>query len=138
MCVCIDVLVSQFTEGLKSPQILTRCGSALALGCLPRFMLESKLKQVCVKYAYIFHPLVEGVDVFVSVLDPRRPSADVLRQSEGGEFHRGSARCSQSDRSVSIISPCSCFFCPFRSITQRSHCLVSWPCTSSAKLWRLK
>eukprot|EP00064_Thunnus_orientalis_P012161 superscaffoldBa00001828_g12195 len=39
------VLVSQYTEGLKSPQILTRCGSALALGCLPRFMIHSKLKQ---------------------------------------------------------------------------------------------
>lgn len=40
------VLVSQYTEGLKSPQILTRCGSALALGCLPRFMIHSKLKQI--------------------------------------------------------------------------------------------
>lgn len=40
------VLVSQYTEGLKSPQIPTRCGSALALGCLPRFMIHSKLKQI--------------------------------------------------------------------------------------------
>ncbi|KAM7387217.1 hypothetical protein PAMA_009704 [Pampus argenteus] len=40
------VLVSQYTEGLKSPQILTRCGSALALGCLPRFMIHNKLKQI--------------------------------------------------------------------------------------------
>uniref|UniRef100_A0A4W6FZD4 Tubulin-specific chaperone D n=1 Tax=Lates calcarifer TaxID=8187 RepID=A0A4W6FZD4_LATCA len=42
-----NVLVSQYIEGLKSPQMLTRCGSALALGCLPRFMIHSKLKQVC-------------------------------------------------------------------------------------------
>uniref|UniRef100_A0A4W6G025 Tubulin-specific chaperone D n=1 Tax=Lates calcarifer TaxID=8187 RepID=A0A4W6G025_LATCA len=41
-----DVLVSQYIEGLKSPQMLTRCGSALALGCLPRFMIHSKLKQI--------------------------------------------------------------------------------------------
>ncbi|XP_010728726.3 tubulin-specific chaperone D [Larimichthys crocea] len=41
-----DVLVSQYTEGLKSPQMLTRCGSALALGCLPRFMIHGKLKQI--------------------------------------------------------------------------------------------
>lgn len=41
-----DVLVSQYVEGLKSPQMLTRCGSALALGCLPRFMIHSKLEQI--------------------------------------------------------------------------------------------
>ncbi|CAJ1075190.1 tubulin-specific chaperone D [Xyrichtys novacula] len=41
-----DVLVSQYTEGLQNPQMLTRCGSALALGCLPRFMIHSKLKQI--------------------------------------------------------------------------------------------
>ncbi|XP_029293698.1 tubulin-specific chaperone D isoform X2 [Cottoperca gobio] len=41
-----DVLVSHYIEGLKSPQMLTRCGSALALGCLPRFMIHSKLKQI--------------------------------------------------------------------------------------------
>ncbi|XP_059204389.1 tubulin-specific chaperone D isoform X2 [Centropristis striata] len=41
-----DVLVTQYIEGLKSPQMLTRCGSALALGCLPRFMIHSKLKQI--------------------------------------------------------------------------------------------
>uniref|UniRef100_A0A3Q1CSU8 Tubulin-specific chaperone D n=1 Tax=Amphiprion ocellaris TaxID=80972 RepID=A0A3Q1CSU8_AMPOC len=48
-----DVLVSQYIEGLKSAQMLTRCGSALALGCLPRFMIHSKLKQVCLKSVYI-------------------------------------------------------------------------------------
>ncbi|XP_026207932.1 tubulin-specific chaperone D [Anabas testudineus] len=41
-----DVLVSQYIEGLKSPQMLTRCGSALALGCLPQFMIHNKLKQI--------------------------------------------------------------------------------------------
>uniref|UniRef100_A0A3Q3AKH8 Tubulin-specific chaperone D n=1 Tax=Kryptolebias marmoratus TaxID=37003 RepID=A0A3Q3AKH8_KRYMA len=40
------VLVSQYIEGLKSPQVLNRSGSALALGCLPRAMLHNKLKQV--------------------------------------------------------------------------------------------
>lgn len=46
LCTCLDVLVSWYIEGLKSPQILTRSGSALALGCLPRLMIHSKLKQV--------------------------------------------------------------------------------------------
>ncbi|XP_068433983.1 tubulin-specific chaperone D isoform X2 [Clinocottus analis] len=41
-----DVLVSQYIEGLMSNQILIRCGSALALGCLPGFMIQSKLKQI--------------------------------------------------------------------------------------------
>uniref|UniRef100_A0A8C7XG45 Tubulin-specific chaperone D n=1 Tax=Oryzias sinensis TaxID=183150 RepID=A0A8C7XG45_9TELE len=41
-----DVLVSQYTEGLKSPQILTRCGSARALGCLPKVMIHNKLSQI--------------------------------------------------------------------------------------------
>ncbi|KAG7242810.1 hypothetical protein INR49_018065 [Caranx melampygus] len=41
-----DVLVSQYIEGLNSPQTFTRCGSALALGCLPGFMIHSKLKQI--------------------------------------------------------------------------------------------
>lgn len=41
-----DVLVSQYIDGLTSPQMLTRCGSALALGCLPRFMIHNKLKQI--------------------------------------------------------------------------------------------
>uniref|UniRef100_A0A665URZ8 Tubulin-specific chaperone D n=1 Tax=Echeneis naucrates TaxID=173247 RepID=A0A665URZ8_ECHNA len=41
-----DVLVSQYIEGLESPKTLTRCGAALALGCLPRFMIHGKVKQI--------------------------------------------------------------------------------------------
>ncbi|XP_076608803.1 tubulin-specific chaperone D [Chaetodon auriga] len=41
-----DILVSQYIDGLTSPQMVARCGSALALGCLPRFMIHSKLKQI--------------------------------------------------------------------------------------------
>ncbi|MEQ2159345.1 hypothetical protein GOODEAATRI_021866, partial [Goodea atripinnis] len=41
-----DVLISQYLDGLKSSQVLTRCGSARALGCLPGFMVHSKLKQI--------------------------------------------------------------------------------------------
>uniref|UniRef100_A0A6Q2WXQ2 Tubulin-specific chaperone D n=1 Tax=Esox lucius TaxID=8010 RepID=A0A6Q2WXQ2_ESOLU len=33
-------------SGLKSPEVLTRCGSALALGSLPRFMISGKLDRV--------------------------------------------------------------------------------------------
>uniref|UniRef100_A0A8K9WZK0 Tubulin-specific chaperone D n=1 Tax=Oncorhynchus mykiss TaxID=8022 RepID=A0A8K9WZK0_ONCMY len=40
------VLVSQYIAGLKSTEVLTRCGSALALGSLPRFMIHGKLHQV--------------------------------------------------------------------------------------------
>ncbi|XP_041861103.1 tubulin-specific chaperone D [Melanotaenia boesemani] len=41
-----DVLVSQYIEGLKNQQMLTRSGSALALGSLPRAMIKGKLKQI--------------------------------------------------------------------------------------------
>ncbi|KAM4598518.1 tubulin-specific chaperone D [Polymixia lowei] len=41
-----ETLVSQYIGGLKSTEVLTRCGSALALGCLPRFMIQSKLQQI--------------------------------------------------------------------------------------------
>ena len=48
VCVCVsaEALVSQYIEGLKSPQMLARCGSALALGCLPTFMIHGKVMQV--------------------------------------------------------------------------------------------
>ncbi|XP_030646101.1 tubulin-specific chaperone D [Chanos chanos] len=39
-------LVSQYIEALESPEVLTRCGCALALGALPRFMIHGKLQQV--------------------------------------------------------------------------------------------
>ncbi|XP_051905785.1 tubulin-specific chaperone D isoform X1 [Hippocampus zosterae] len=41
-----SVLIAQYIEELQSPQLLTRCGSALALGCLPTFMIHSKLTQI--------------------------------------------------------------------------------------------
>uniref|UniRef100_A0A6Q2ZKK8 Tubulin-specific chaperone D n=1 Tax=Esox lucius TaxID=8010 RepID=A0A6Q2ZKK8_ESOLU len=43
---CLELLVSQYIAGLKSPEVLTRCGSALALGSLPRFMISGKLDRV--------------------------------------------------------------------------------------------
>uniref|UniRef100_A0A667WIG7 Tubulin-specific chaperone D n=1 Tax=Myripristis murdjan TaxID=586833 RepID=A0A667WIG7_9TELE len=46
-----DILISQYVAGLKSPEMLTRCGSALALGCLPRFLIHEKLQQVCLQCA---------------------------------------------------------------------------------------
>uniref|UniRef100_A0AAR2J165 Tubulin-specific chaperone D n=1 Tax=Pygocentrus nattereri TaxID=42514 RepID=A0AAR2J165_PYGNA len=41
-----EQLVSQYLAALRSPEVLTRCGCALALGSLPRFMIHSKLQQV--------------------------------------------------------------------------------------------
>ncbi|CAL8303672.1 unnamed protein product [Merluccius merluccius] len=41
-----DLLVSQYVAGLKSQEVLTRCSSALALGCLPKCMTQSKLQQI--------------------------------------------------------------------------------------------
>uniref|UniRef100_A0A8C4I1L3 Tubulin-specific chaperone D n=1 Tax=Dicentrarchus labrax TaxID=13489 RepID=A0A8C4I1L3_DICLA len=55
-----DALISQYIEGLKSPQMLTRCGSALALGCLPRFMIQGKLMQVCLEDVYILDIFTEA------------------------------------------------------------------------------
>ncbi|CAG01098.1 unnamed protein product, partial [Tetraodon nigroviridis] len=41
-----DVLVSHYINELKSHQMATCCGSALALGCLPRFLISGKMKQI--------------------------------------------------------------------------------------------
>ncbi|KAM9783426.1 tubulin-specific chaperone D isoform 1-T8 [Syngnathus typhle] len=41
-----SALVTRYTEELRSPQMLSRCSSALALGCLPGFMSRGKLKQI--------------------------------------------------------------------------------------------
>uniref|UniRef100_A0A8C5FC35 Tubulin-specific chaperone D n=1 Tax=Gadus morhua TaxID=8049 RepID=A0A8C5FC35_GADMO len=41
-----DLLVSQYVAGLKSPEVLTRSSSALALGCLPKCMARTRLQQV--------------------------------------------------------------------------------------------
>ncbi|XP_018612847.2 tubulin-specific chaperone D [Scleropages formosus] len=41
-----EQLVTQYIAGLRSPEVLTRCGCALALGSLPRFMIRSKLQQI--------------------------------------------------------------------------------------------
>ncbi|KAL0993545.1 hypothetical protein UPYG_G00109500 [Umbra pygmaea] len=41
-----ELLVSQYIAGLKSLEVLTRCGSALALGSLPTFMIHGKLDQI--------------------------------------------------------------------------------------------
>uniref|UniRef100_A0A672MDX2 Tubulin-specific chaperone D n=1 Tax=Sinocyclocheilus grahami TaxID=75366 RepID=A0A672MDX2_SINGR len=39
-------LVSQYLLALESPEVLTRCGCALALGSLPPFMILGKLQKV--------------------------------------------------------------------------------------------
>uniref|UniRef100_A0A672IX42 Tubulin-specific chaperone D n=1 Tax=Salarias fasciatus TaxID=181472 RepID=A0A672IX42_SALFA len=54
------VLVSQYIEGLQSPQMLTRCGSALALGCLPAFMIHGKLKQILQALQQVCAPTQDG------------------------------------------------------------------------------
>uniref|UniRef100_A0A672IWB8 Tubulin-specific chaperone D n=1 Tax=Salarias fasciatus TaxID=181472 RepID=A0A672IWB8_SALFA len=60
VCLCVDVLVSQYIEGLQSPQMLTRCGSALALGCLPAFMIHGKLKQILQALQQVCAPTQDG------------------------------------------------------------------------------
>lgn len=49
-----DMLVSQYIQELKSQQMLTCCGAALALGCLPKFMINGKLKQVYFENMHIY------------------------------------------------------------------------------------
>ncbi|XP_067313008.1 tubulin-specific chaperone D [Pseudorasbora parva] len=41
-----EQLVSQYLSALESPEVLTRCGCALALGSLPPFMIHGKLQQI--------------------------------------------------------------------------------------------
>uniref|UniRef100_A0A673JKL5 Tubulin-specific chaperone D n=1 Tax=Sinocyclocheilus rhinocerous TaxID=307959 RepID=A0A673JKL5_9TELE len=46
ICCHTDQLVSQYLLALESPEVLTRCGCALALGSLPPFMIRGKLQKV--------------------------------------------------------------------------------------------
>lgn len=46
ICCHTDQLVSQYLSALESPEVLTRCGCALALGSLPPFMIHGKLQKV--------------------------------------------------------------------------------------------
>uniref|UniRef100_A0A8C1MYQ6 Tubulin-specific chaperone D n=1 Tax=Cyprinus carpio TaxID=7962 RepID=A0A8C1MYQ6_CYPCA len=46
ICCHTDQLVSQYLSALMSPEVLTRCGCALALGSLPPFMIRGKLQKV--------------------------------------------------------------------------------------------
>uniref|UniRef100_A0A8C1VPD1 Tubulin-specific chaperone D n=1 Tax=Cyprinus carpio TaxID=7962 RepID=A0A8C1VPD1_CYPCA len=41
-----DQLVSQYLSALMSPEVMTRCGCALALGSLPPFMIRGKLQKI--------------------------------------------------------------------------------------------
>ncbi|XP_051572413.1 tubulin-specific chaperone D-like [Myxocyprinus asiaticus] len=41
-----EQLVSQYLSALESPEVMTRCGCALALGSLPSFMIHGKLQQI--------------------------------------------------------------------------------------------
>lgn len=46
ICCHTDQLVSQYLSALERPEVLTRCGCALALGSLPPFMIHGKLQKV--------------------------------------------------------------------------------------------
>uniref|UniRef100_A0A8C1Z5R6 Tubulin-specific chaperone D n=1 Tax=Cyprinus carpio TaxID=7962 RepID=A0A8C1Z5R6_CYPCA len=46
ICCHTDQLVSQYLSALMSPEVMTRCGCALALGSLPPFMIRGKLQKV--------------------------------------------------------------------------------------------
>ncbi|XP_067237533.1 tubulin-specific chaperone D [Chanodichthys erythropterus] len=41
-----EQLISQYLLALESPEVMTRCGCALALGSLPPFMIHGKLQQI--------------------------------------------------------------------------------------------
>uniref|UniRef100_A0A7N8WQW6 Tubulin-specific chaperone D n=1 Tax=Mastacembelus armatus TaxID=205130 RepID=A0A7N8WQW6_9TELE len=91
-----DVLVSQYIEGLQSPQMLIRSGSALALGCLPRFMIHSKLKQVCLNSQMCTVSQKEG-----SFTEARRDAVKAIAQvcTKAGVCANGSpdsALCSEN------------------------------------------
>lgn len=51
-----EALVSRYVDGLRSPQVLTCRGSALALASLPRFMIRGKLEQVTPPHPAVLSP----------------------------------------------------------------------------------
>uniref|UniRef100_A0A3Q3SV46 Tubulin-specific chaperone D n=1 Tax=Mastacembelus armatus TaxID=205130 RepID=A0A3Q3SV46_9TELE len=81
---------------LQSPQMLIRSGSALALGCLPRFMIHSKLKQVCLNSQMCTVSQKEG-----SFTEARRDAVKAIAQvcTKAGVCANGSpdsALCSEN------------------------------------------
>ncbi|XP_006869675.1 PREDICTED: tubulin-specific chaperone D [Chrysochloris asiatica] len=42
----LDALMQQYLAELRSPEEMTRCGFALALGALPHFLLKGRLQQI--------------------------------------------------------------------------------------------
>lgn len=83
-----EVLVSQYIAALKSPEVLTRCGAALALGCLPKFMILGKLQQI-----------LEGLQTACSIVqrevsftEARRDAVRAMAQvcTKAGVCHQGS------------------------------------------------
>ncbi|XP_064126499.1 tubulin-specific chaperone D isoform X1 [Loxodonta africana] len=51
----VDALMQQYLTELQSPEEMTRCGFALALGALPGFLLKGRLQQVLAGLRAITH-----------------------------------------------------------------------------------
>uniref|UniRef100_A0A8C1N4H6 Tubulin-specific chaperone D n=1 Tax=Cyprinus carpio TaxID=7962 RepID=A0A8C1N4H6_CYPCA len=68
-----DQLVSQYLSALMSPEVLTRCGCALALGSLPPFMIRGKLQKVRLHN-------VSSAQVSESQTEARRDAATAMSQ----------------------------------------------------------
>ncbi|KAM9597792.1 tubulin-specific chaperone D [Trichechus inunguis] len=51
----VDALIRQYLAELQSPEEMTRCGFALALGALPSFFLKGRLQQVLAGLRAVTH-----------------------------------------------------------------------------------
>uniref|UniRef100_A0A8C5C8R3 Tubulin-specific chaperone D n=1 Tax=Gadus morhua TaxID=8049 RepID=A0A8C5C8R3_GADMO len=76
------LLVSQYVAGLKSPEVLTRSSSALALGCLPKCMARTRLQQVCQQLLVytLSHTHTHPIDSEVSFTEGRRDAVRAIAQ----------------------------------------------------------
>uniref|UniRef100_A0AAY4BLW0 Tubulin-specific chaperone D n=1 Tax=Denticeps clupeoides TaxID=299321 RepID=A0AAY4BLW0_9TELE len=90
--VCTDFLVNQYTDMLTSTEVLTRASAALALGSLPKFIINNKLQQVILAALQLTCRITPKDVTFV---EARRDAATAIAQvcKSAGVCARGSPDC---------------------------------------------
>ncbi|XP_057570643.1 tubulin-specific chaperone D isoform X2 [Hippopotamus amphibius kiboko] len=74
-----EELVKQYLAELQSPEEMTRCGCALALGALPAFILKGRLRQVLAGLRAVTHISPEDVSFAESRRDALKAIARICQ-----------------------------------------------------------
>uniref|UniRef100_A0AAY4BLH8 Tubulin-specific chaperone D n=1 Tax=Denticeps clupeoides TaxID=299321 RepID=A0AAY4BLH8_9TELE len=86
-----DFLVNQYTDMLTSTEVLTRASAALALGSLPKFIINNKLQQILAALQLTCRITPKDV----TFVEARRDAATAIAQvcKSAGVCARGSPDC---------------------------------------------